>query len=51
MPRVHAWVRKTPDAVAIWITFTWFSMGNVVFMTEPAQLWLVLERLVGAVIP
>ena len=45
IPGVHRWVRKTPDAVAIWITFTWFSVGNIVFMTEPAQLWVVLQRL------
>ena len=45
IPTVHQWVRKTPDIVAIWVTFTWFSVGNIVFMTEPAQLWVVLQRL------
>jgi len=46
LPRLHAWARKTPDLVAIWITFTWFSIGNIVFMTDPMNLWSVLQRLV-----
>ena len=49
LPRLHGWVRKTPDPVAIWITFTWFSIGNVVFMTDPGNLVVVLQRLVSPI--
>lgn len=44
-PRLHALTRKMPRPVAIWITFTWFSLGNVVFMADPGHLWAVLRRL------
>ena len=35
-----------PRVVAIGITLTWFSVGNIVFMTDPGQLVVVLQRLV-----
>ncbi|HCH62106.1 MAG: hypothetical protein CL927_07790 [Deltaproteobacteria bacterium] len=44
-PTLHRWVARTPTPLAIWITFTWFSIGNIVFMTDPMQMWTVLARL------
>lgn len=46
-PRLHKQLRRTPKAMAIFVTFTWFSLGNVVFMTTPANLLAVLGRLLS----
>ena len=47
-PGLHKLVRRTPRPVAIGITLTWFSLGNIVFMSQPAQLWTVLRHLLRA---
>jgi len=47
-PRLHKLVRRTPHPIAIWVTFTWFSLGNIVFMTDPWHLLAVLQRLAAA---
>jgi len=44
-PRLHRVVRKVPAPVAIAITYTWFSVGNIVFMSDPAHMLRVLQRL------
>jgi len=44
-PRVHKLVRKVPAPVAIAVTYTWFSIGNIVFMSSPAHMLRVLQRL------
>jgi len=46
LPGLHKAVGRTPRVVAIGITLTWFSVGNIVFMTDPGQLGVVLQRLV-----
>lgn len=44
-PGVHKWVRKVPAPLAIAVTYTWFSVGNIVFMSSPAHMQRVLQRL------
>lgn len=42
---LHRTLKAIPKPVAIWATFTWFSLGNVLFMTDPVRALSVLRSL------
>ncbi len=49
-PALHRAVAALPPAVGIGFTFTWFAVGNVVFMTSPAHLARVFAALAAPVL-
>lgn len=42
---LHRGLKAIPAPLAIWATFTWFSLGNVLFMTDPLRALGVLRGL------